>query len=60
MIFKIAFKNVWRNKVRSLIVIVAITLGLAGGLFTVSVITGMVDQKVRSGIKYLYFFHGKS
>ena len=50
MIFKIAFKNVWRNKVRSLIVIVAITLGLAGGLFTVSVITGMVDQKVRSGI----------
>jgi ABC-type lipoprotein release transport system permease subunit len=50
MIFKIAFKNVWRNKVRSLIVIAAITLGLSGGLFTVSVITGMVDQKIRSGI----------
>ncbi|MCX6281189.1 MAG: FtsX-like permease family protein [Bacteroidetes bacterium] len=50
MIFKIAFKNVWRNKVRSLIVITAITLGLAGGILTVSVITGMVEQKVRSGI----------
>ena len=50
MIFIIAFKNVWRNKVRSLIVITAITLGLAGGLFTVSVITGMVEQKVRTGI----------
>ncbi|MEI7980012.1 MAG: FtsX-like permease family protein [Bacteroidota bacterium] len=50
MIFKIAFKNVWRNKVRSLIVIIAITLGLSGGIFTVSVITGMVEQKVRSGI----------
>jgi ABC-type lipoprotein release transport system permease subunit len=50
MIFKIAFKNVWRNKVRSLIVIIAITLGLSGGLVTVSIITGMVDQKVRMGI----------
>jgi len=50
MIFKIAFKNVWRNKVRSLIVITAITLGLAGGIFTVSIITGMVEQKLRSGI----------
>lgn len=50
MIFKIAFKNVWRNKVRSLIVIIAITLGLSGGIFTVSVITGMVEQKVRTGI----------
>ena len=50
MIFKIAFKNVWRNKVRSLIVIAAITLGLSGGIFTVSIITGMVEQKLRSGI----------
>jgi len=50
MIFKIAFKNVWRNKVRSLIVIMAITLGLAGGILTASVITGMVEQKIRTGI----------
>ena len=50
MIFKIAFKNVWRNKVRSLIVIIAITLGLSGGIFTVSIITGMVEQKLRSGV----------
>jgi ABC-type lipoprotein release transport system permease subunit len=50
MIFKIAFKNIWRNKVRSLIVIIAIMLGLTGGIFTVSVITGMVEQKIRTGI----------
>ena len=50
MIFKIAFRNVWRNKVRSLIVILAVTLGLAGGIFTVSIITGMVEQKIRMGI----------
>jgi ABC-type lipoprotein release transport system permease subunit len=50
MIFKISFKNVWRNKVRSFIVIIAITLGLAGGIFTASIITGMVEQKIRTGI----------
>jgi ABC-type lipoprotein release transport system permease subunit len=50
MIFKISFKNVWRNKVRSLIVISSVTLGLAGGIFTVSIITGMVEQKIRTGI----------
>jgi putative ABC transport system permease protein len=50
MIFRIAFKNVWRNKVRSLVVITAITLGLAGGILTTSIITGMVEQKIRVGI----------
>ena len=50
MIFRIAFKNIWRNKARSLIVITAVTLGLTGGLLTVSVMTGLVDQKVRSVI----------
>jgi len=50
MIPKIAFKNVWRNKERSLIVIIAITLALTGGIFTASIMTGMVDQKFRSGI----------
>ena len=50
MIFRIAFKNVWRNKVRSLIVIIAIMLGLSGGIFTISVITGIVEQKIKTGI----------
>ena len=50
MILKIAFKNVWRNKVRSLIVIISVTLGLTGGIFAASIITGMVEQKVRMDI----------
>ena len=50
MILKIAFKNVWRNKVRSLIVMTSIALGLTGGIFTVSVISGMVQQKITAGI----------
>ena len=35
---------------RSLVVITAITLGLTGGIFTASIITGMVEQKIRTGI----------
>jgi len=50
MIPKIAFKNIWRNKERSLIVIIAITLALTGGVFTAAVMTGLVDQKFRAGI----------
>jgi ABC-type lipoprotein release transport system permease subunit len=50
MILKIAFKNIWRNKTRSLIVMISVTLGLTGGIFAASVITGMVDQKVRMDI----------
>jgi putative ABC transport system permease protein len=50
MLTRLAFKNIWRNKARSLIVIVAITLGLAGGLLTVAIITGMIEQKVRESI----------
>ncbi|MCK9422368.1 MAG: FtsX-like permease family protein [Bacteroidales bacterium] len=50
MIIKIAFKNVWRNKVRSLIVILSVTLGLTGGIFAAAIITGMVEQKVRMDI----------
>jgi len=50
MIFRIAFKNIWRNKARSLIVITAVTLGLTGGLIVVAVMTGLVDQKVRAVI----------
>jgi ABC-type lipoprotein release transport system permease subunit len=50
MVVLIAFKNVWRNKVRSLVVITAIFLGLMGGIFTASIITGMVEQKIRTGI----------
>ena len=50
MIPKIAFNNIWRNKERSLIVIIAIALALTGGVFTAAIMTGMVDQKFRSGI----------
>jgi putative ABC transport system permease protein len=51
MIFEIAWKNVWRNKLRSLIVIVAITIGLIGGLFYIAFVKGMTQTQIDSTIR---------
>ncbi len=48
MIWSIAWKNVWRNHKRSLIVIVAVLLGTAAGVFTSGLMVGWVDQRIRS------------
>ncbi|MEA2104100.1 MAG: FtsX-like permease family protein, partial [Candidatus Cloacimonadota bacterium] len=51
MILAIAWKNVWRNKLRSLVVIIAVTLGLFGGIFTLGIMNGMQEQLVNSSIE---------
>ncbi len=51
MIFNISWKNIWRNKLRSLIIIAAIALGLFGGIFSMAVMNGMGKQRVRSAIQ---------
>ncbi|RKY95911.1 MAG: ABC transporter permease [Ignavibacteriae bacterium] len=51
MIFSIAWKNVWRNKLRSLIVILSIALGLLGGLFYLGFSNGMIQHQISSSIK---------
>ena len=50
MIFSIAWKNVWRNKLRSLIVIASIVIGLLGGILYLSFAKGMVQQQINSAI----------
>lgn len=49
-IIQIAWRNVWRNKLRSLVVIIAITLGLWGGIFSYAFMQGMGDQQIYSAI----------
>ena len=51
MIFKIAWKNLWRNKVRSFVVISAIGLGLWAGIFGSAFVTGMMKSKVDNVVK---------
>jgi len=46
MITKIAWRNIWRNRVRSLVVIVALALGLWAGTFTTGFYQGMINQRI--------------
>ena len=46
MIWSIAWKNVWRNKKRSLVVIVAVTLGIISGVLLVGIMEGWVKQRL--------------
>lgn len=52
MVLSIAWKNVWRNKTRSMVVITAITLGLIGGIFSSAIMFGMSDGRVKDAIKH--------
>ncbi len=50
MIWSIAWKNVWRNKKRSLVVIVAVTLGIISGVLVVGIMEGWVKQRLDDAI----------
>ncbi len=50
MLIQIAWRNVWRNKTRSLVIIVAVILGLWGGIFSDAFMQGMAKQQIYSGI----------
>jgi ABC-type lipoprotein release transport system permease subunit len=50
MIWSISWKNVWRNKNRSLVVIVAVTLGIISGVLIVGIMEGWVEQRLHDAI----------
>jgi ABC-type lipoprotein release transport system permease subunit len=50
MIWSISWKNVWRNKNRSLVVIVAVTLGIISGVLVVGIMEGWVEQRLHDAI----------
>ena len=50
MLFSLAWRNIWRNKRRSLIIISAIAVGLLCGLFASSIMFGMGESLVSSTI----------
>ncbi len=50
MIIQIAWKNVWRNKVRSLIVISSVAVGVFAGVFAMAAINSSVVQRVDAAV----------
>jgi len=61
MLFTIAWKNIWRNKVRSSVVIISVMLGLWAGAFILSYVFGMINQRlddaISSEISHLQIHH---
>lgn len=51
MILKIAWRNIWRNKARSLVVITALALGLWAGTFSSGFYEGMIKQRINTVIE---------
>ncbi len=51
MLWSVAWRNIWRSKVRSLVIICALTIGIFAGVFTWSLYEGMVIQRINSAIK---------
>jgi ABC-type lipoprotein release transport system permease subunit len=50
MIWSISWKNIWRNKIRSMVVIIAFTLGIFGGVYMVAFFMGMMDSRIKLAI----------
>ncbi|MCF8346380.1 MAG: FtsX-like permease family protein [Bacteroidales bacterium] len=50
MIIQTAWRNVWRNKLRSLVVIASVTIGIFGGVFAVAVMNGAIEQRVDAAL----------
>ena len=53
VIFKLAWRNLWRNHRRTLIMLSAITLGVWAMIFMTSLLRGMVDDLLYNGIRHL-------
>jgi len=50
MLTKIAWRNVWRNTLRSSVVITSIAMGIWAGLFVISVSAGLNDQRTKDAL----------
>ena len=54
MLFTIAWRNVWRQKVRSLVIISAMVVGLWGLIFAIGFMGGFMDSYLNNALKYEY------
>jgi ABC-type lipoprotein release transport system permease subunit len=50
IIWSIAWKNVWRNKRRSLVVISAVTIGIISGVLLIGIWLGWTEQRLHDAI----------
>lgn len=51
MLIKVAWRNVWRNRSRSGVIVLSVAIGLWAGIFMVGFYHGMIRQRIRSVIE---------
>jgi len=51
MLGRLSWRNIWRNTLRSTVIMVAIALGLTGGVFAVAMFNGMTAQMVNNALE---------
>jgi putative ABC transport system permease protein len=51
ILLKISWRNVWRNPKRSLVMIIAIAVGLWGGIFAASLSFGLIEQRFKTTVE---------
>lgn len=50
MIFRIAWRNIWRNKIRSLVIMLSVAIGLFAGIAVLALYKGMMNSRIRTVI----------
>jgi len=51
MLFKVAWRNIWRNKMRSMVVIGSVAVGLFAGMFMMAFFMGLIKQEISSAVE---------
>lgn len=51
MILSVAWRNIWRNKLRSMVMILALAIGVFASVFTWAFYRGMVVQRIETAIE---------
>ncbi len=51
MLLKIAWRNIWRNKMRSIVVLSSVAIGLFAGMFMIAFFQGLMKQEVDNAIE---------
>ncbi len=50
MILSVSWRNIWRNKLRSSVMLSAIAIGIMAGVYSWAFVVGMMNQRVESAI----------
>jgi len=50
MIFQLAWRNIWRNKTRSIVIMLSVAIGLFAGIGVLALYNGMMKSRVRTVI----------